>query len=86
MAYLDSLVQSIIERLESMKPRDPKCRAEQVLDKRVRNRIIETLETLASEELCAAVGADELVNQWYDFVPEYGAEIFPFADLHGSGA
>jgi hypothetical protein len=60
-----------------MNPKDSNVAAEQALDQRIRNRIIETLETMASQELCTAVGPDEVVNLWYDFVPECKPEMFP---------
>ncbi len=60
-----------------MKPGDSNLQAEQALDQRIRNRIIEALETMVSEELCSAVGPDDAVNLWYDFVPECKPEMFP---------
>lgn len=47
-----------------------------IIEERVRNRIMELLETIVDDKLVSSIGVDELVNHWNDFVPDCGPEAF----------
>jgi len=53
---------------------------------RLRNRIIEILDTFSNEECIEKIGTGEIIEQWYDYVDEdrldsYGLPIFSNEEL-----
>lgn len=48
-----------------------------ILERCVRHRIIELLETIVSTERSRAIGPEGVVNLWYDFVPSPEPGAFP---------
>jgi len=61
--------------------------SDKLLQQRLRNRIMEVLDGFADEETIEAVGTDELIEQWYDYMDEkrmyfYSQPVFSHDELN----